>query len=47
MRVTELLWLDYSTALFWRVWVVYEALGYDLEAINKTDTLTFENPPMK
>ncbi len=47
MRVTKLLWLDYSTALFGRVWVVYEALGYDLEAINKTDTLTFENPPMK
>lgn len=47
MRVTGLLWLDYSSALFWRVWVVYEALGYDLETINQIEHLTFDNPPIR
>lgn len=47
IRVSWLLWLDYSKALFWRVGVVYEALGYDLETINQIEHLTFDNPPMR
>lgn len=47
IRVTERLWLNYSNALFWRVGVVYEALGYNLETINQIEHLTFDDPPKR
>lgn len=46
-RVTSLLSLDYNKALFGRVGVVYEALGYSLEKINQIENLSFNHPPEK
>ena len=46
-ETSESLELNYRDALFGRVGVVYEALGYDLDDINKIEKLTFENPPTK
>lgn len=45
METSESLELDYRDALFGRVGVIYEELGYSLDDINKIEKLTFENPP--
>lgn len=47
IRVSEIFWLDYNKAIFGRVGVIYEVLGYSLAAINAIDHLTFDDPPMK
>ena len=44
-EITASLNLDYSEALFGRVGVIYEKLGYNLDTINQIENLTFENPP--
>lgn len=47
IETSKHLGLDYAKALFWRIWVVYEALWYNLENINSIEHLTFKNPPIK